>query len=122
MGEPAYAAPKAPEQELTSAMQIFSDAERMEKDASILQASEHSSPAPEICAEKKQTLRKNYKRYRRKSFVPQMDAFDDLDHLNDAEEEEEEEEGKEEGRLMVCEMHRNKAKGVASFEYECVKC
>jgi len=136
--EPAYAAPKAPEQELTSAMQIFSDAERMEKDASILQASEHSSPAPEICAEKKQTLRKNYKRYRRKSFVPQMDAFDDLDHLNDAEEEEEEEEeavqqsvpqhiaaeeeGKEEGRLMVCEMHRNKAKGVASFEYECVKC
>jgi len=135
--DPSPAAPAAPAAPavLASAMQIFNDAERMEKDASILQASAGTSPSQALSEAKKQSLRKNYKRYRRKSFVPQMDAFDDLDLLDDADDDEEEESAQqqtapqlmaaadnEEGRVMVCEMHRRKAKAVTSFEYECVKC
>eukprot|EP01084_Bolivina_argentea_P142532 250389_1 len=113
-------------QESVTAQQIFEndEIEKMDKALSI-----EPQILQSVSPEKRKEIKSNYKRYRRKSFIPRIEEYDQID---DDEEETEDEEPqneqkemqnhKESGAVTVCDMHRRRANGIESFEYECVKC
>ena len=103
--------------------QIFNGTDKLEQEASILY--EQEPPKTVVSSARTNQLNKSFRRYRRKSFVPTMDAMDD--HLEDEQDEleEEEEESVNDnvgGQVTVCDEHRRKSKALEGFEFECTKC
>jgi len=111
---------------------IFDEADKMEKyESSIEPDLNHSHISAHvqhdrISSERQKHLSSNFKRYRRKSFIPQIEDYDDY---NDEEDEETEDEQQDEhtqtnhnnggGGAKVCDMHRNKLKEMG---FDCTKC
>jgi len=119
--------PALSRKESVTAEQIFNESAILEQEASMLQHDEVRREAPsKVSAVRSAQISRSFKRYRRKSLVPTMDAMDD--HLEDEQPEHEEEQREmtepaaDTKKVSVCEAHRLKAKAVAGFEYECLAC